>query len=409
MATTDQPIPATTGAGGPASAATWPRTPRGFLKQAIFGGNVYDKGELAGAFGDLGVFIAFVVAFITINKMDPVGVLLGFGIFEIAVGIIYKTPVPVQPMKAIGGAAIANAASISHGMIWGAGLFTAVFWTLMGATGAIEWLQKLTTKPVVRGIMLGLGVTFGLEGLNLMAPDPFLAIAAVVLVLLLLSSQRFPAMLMLLLLGVAVALVREPGLLAELSGISLRFRLPTPPVGQISWNDLLVGAFVLGLPQAPLTLGNAIIGTVAENNEVFPDRPLKAKTLAYSHGIMNFVSTAIGGVPLCHGAGGMAGHVRFGARTGGALVMLGLLVTFVGLFLADSVTVLFRTIPTSILGVILLFTGLELASIVRDIGNKKEDVYVMLFTAVCATLNMGVAFVAGVALHYALRKGIVKL
>ena len=392
-----------------APTATPTRSQEGWLRRLVFGGNVYNKGELAGAFGDLGTFIAFVVAFITINKMDPAGILLAFGVFEIAVGLIYKTPVPVQPMKAIGGAAIANAASISHGMIWGAGIFTAVFWTVMGFTGAVEWLQKITTKPVVRGIMLGLGITFGLEGLKMMAPDPFLAIAAVVMVLLLLTSQRFPAMLMLLLLGVATALARDPGLLDELGRISLRFRLPTTPLGQMTWTDLLVGAFVLGLPQAPLTLGNAIIGTVAENNEIFPDRPLKVKTLAYSHGIMNFASTAIGGVPLCHGAGGMAGHVRFGARTGGALVMLGLLVTFSGLFLSDSVTVLFRTIPNSILGVILLFTGLELASIVRDIGNNKEDVYVMLFTAVCATLNMGVAFVAGVGLHYMIRRGVVKL
>ena len=354
-------------------------------------------------------FIAFVVAFITVNGMDPAGILIAFGIFELLVGMTYKTPVPVQPMKAIGAAAIANPAAISHGMIWGAGLFTAVFWTLMGLTGAVEWLQKITAKPVIRGIMLGLGMSFGLEGLRMMASDPLLGLAGVILVLFLLDSRRLPAMFALLVFGIATALVREPALLGELGRISVQFRLPSSPLGTIQWNDLLLGALILGLPQAPLTLGNAVLGTVAENNQIFPDRPLKVRTLAYSHGLMNFVSTAIGGIPLCHGAGGMAGHVRFGARTGGALVMLGAVVLALGLFFADSVTVLFRTIPGAILGVILLFTGLELAAIIKDIGSKKEDVYVMLLTAAAAMFNMGVGFVAGVALYHAVRRGIVKL
>src|SRR3990170_8155235 len=111
-----------------------------------------------------------------------------------------------------------------------------------------------------------------------------------------------------------------------------------------------MGAVVLGLPQAPLTLGNAILGTAAENNELFPHRPVKARTLALDHGLMNAVAAAIGGVPLCHGAGGMAGHVRFGARTGGALVILGLIVTFIGLFLSDSVALLLGLVPTAVLG-----------------------------------------------------------
>lgn len=390
-------------------AALRPTAPFGWVKRAVLGGNVYNRSELAGAFGDMGTFIAFVVAFITVNGMDPAGILIAFGIFELLVGMTYKTPVPVQPMKAIGAAAIANPAAISHGMIWGAGLFTAVFWTLMGLTGAVEWLQKITAKPVIRGIMLGLGMSFGLEGLRMMASDPLLGLAGVILVLFLLDSRRLPAMFALLVFGIATALVREPALLGELGRISVQFRLPSSPLGTIQWNDLLLGALILGLPQAPLTLGNAVLGTVAENNQIFPDRPLKVRTLAYSHGLMNFVSTAIGGIPLCHGAGGMAGHVRFGARTGGALVMLGAVVLALGLFFADSVTVLFRTIPGAILGVILLFTGLELAAIIKDIGSKKEDVYVMLLTAAAAMFNMGVGFVAGVALYHAVRRGIVKL
>ncbi|MBI2863029.1 MAG: sulfate transporter [Chloroflexi bacterium] len=382
---------------------------RHLIWRVIFGGNVYNRSEFAGAFGDLGTFIPFVVAYITINKMDPVGILLAFGIFKIFVGAYFKTPVPIQPMKAIGGAAIANPATISHGMVWGSGLFTAVFWTLMALTGAIDWLAKVTSRPVMRGIMLGLGVSFMLDGLGFMTEQPLIALAGVVLTFLFLSSQRIPAMLLLLALGIGISFVLNPALAAELGQISVRFRLPEFALGQMSWNDLLMGSLLLGVPQAPLTLANAILGTAEENNALFPDRPVKARTIALDHGVMNFISAAIGGVPLCHGAGGMAGHVRFGARTGGALVILGLIITALALFFSDSVGLLFQMIPVAILGVILFFAGLELASTVRDIGDKKEDIYVMLATAGIATFNMGIAFVAGIALYHAINKEIVKV
>jgi MFS superfamily sulfate permease-like transporter len=165
---------------------------------------------------------------------------------------------------------------------------------------------------------------------------------------------------------------------------------------------------VLALPQAPLTLGNAILGSAAENNELFPDHKVTARTLALDHGLLNVVAALIGGVPLCHGAGGMAGHVRFGARTGGALVILGLIVTLTGLFLSDSMALILAMVPSAILAVILLFAGLELASTMRDIGSQKEDVLVMLVTAGIAIVNMGIAFLAGVALYYAIRRGLVR-
>ena len=123
-------------------------------------GNDYNKMEFAGAFGDLGTLIPFVVGYITLNKMDPLGILVAFGLFKIFVGLYFRTPIPVQPMKAIGGMAIAHAGTITPGMIWGSGIFTGLFWLLMGVTGAITWIEKVTTKPVVRGIMLGIGSEF---------------------------------------------------------------------------------------------------------------------------------------------------------------------------------------------------------------------------------------------------------
>jgi predicted benzoate:H+ symporter BenE len=372
-------------------------------------GNEYNKMEFAGAFGDLGTLIPFVVGYITLNKMDPLGILVAFGLFKIFVGLYFRTPVPIQPMKAIGGMAIAHAGSITPGMIWGSGIFTGLFWLLMGITGAITWIEKVTTKPVVRGIMLGLGLSFVVEGLGMMRGGPLSAIGGVLITLLLLNSKRFPAMLCLLAYGIVVAYIEKPELFQEISNLSIRFRFPELTFGRISWQDLLAGFVILGLPQAPLTLGNAIIGTVAENNRYFPDRKVTAKTISIDHGFMNLVSALIGGVPMCHGAGGMAGHVRFGARTGGALVILGVIVLLTGLFLSDSVALLLQVFPRSILGVILFFAGIELALVVKDIKLQKQNLFVLLVTAGTAMWNMGVAYLAGLILYYGLQRRLFKV
>jgi MFS superfamily sulfate permease-like transporter len=372
-------------------------------------GNEYNKMEFAGAFGDLGTLIPFVVGYITLNKMDPLGILVAFGLFKIFVGLYFRTPVPIQPMKAIGGMAIAHPEAITHGMIWGSGIFTGLFWLLMGLTGAITWIEKITTKPVVRGIMLGLGLSFLGEGLGMMREGPLVAVGGVILTLLLLNSKRFPAMLCLLAYGIVMAFIQKPELFQDLSNLSIRFRFPELTFGRMSWQDLLAGFVILGLPQAPLTLGNAIIGTVAENNEYFPDRKVTVKTISIDHGVMNFISAFMGGVPMCHGAGGMAGHIRFGARTGGALVILGAIVLLTGLFLSDSVSLLFQVFPRSILGVILFFAGVELALVIKDVKLKKHNLFVLLVTAGTAMWNMGVAYLAGLILYYGLQRRWVKV
>ena len=372
------------------------------------GGNDYNLREAAGAFGDLGTLIPFLVGYLTIAKIDPTGVLVAFGIFKIAAGLTFKTPVPIQPMKAIGTAAISHAGTITAGAIWASGLFTGILWLVMGFTGAVSWIAMITSRPVIHGLVLGLGLGFILEGMKLAQSDLALATVAVVLTFALLSHERVPAMLVLLVFGVLVAVAREPALLGELSEMSVRFRLPEIVLTQIGWADVMIGVIVLGLPQAALTLGNAIVATVDENNHLFPDRPLTVRAVAIDHGIMNLIGTSIGGVPMCHGAGGMAGHVRFGARTGGALVILGILVLFTGLFLAESVATLFKLFPPALLGVILMFGGLELAAGIRANGGEKADRYVMLFTAGVAMWNMGAGYLGGLALWYGFRRGWLK-
>ncbi len=358
-------------------------------------GNAYNLQEFAGAFGDLGTLIPFVVGYITINHMDPAGILIGFGVFKLWAGFYFKTPVPIQPMKAIGTAAITQGEAITHGAIFASGLFTGAVWGLLGFSGAVNWIQKITRRPVVQGIVLGLGLGFVVEGVKMMHGDLVLAAIAGAMTLLLLSYPRIPAMLALLALGAGVALVREPTLLGDLARMSFHFRLPASGLTQIGWSDVAIGILILGLPQLPLTLGNAILSTVEENNTHFPDRPITVKAVALDHAALNLVGTALGGIPMCHGAGGMAGHIRFGAKTGGALVILGSLVLFVGLFLADSVATLFKCFPPVILGVILLFGGLELAAGGRGGTNSKEERYIVYLTAGLAMWNMGVAYLVG--------------
>lgn len=368
------------------------------------GRNRYDHVEFAGAFGDLGTLIPFVVGYISVMKLDPLGVLFTFGLSEVLVGLYFKTPIPVQPMKAIGSAAIASGGAVSPGMVCGAGLVTGLFWFLAGTTRTVDLVTKLAAKPVVRGIVLGLGLLFMSEGIRLMLVTPWLGGLGLLMTFALLSYRRIPAMFALLVLGAAAAYVLDPVGARQVLSMAPGFRLPELTVGAMSWSDLVTGTLVLAIPQIPLTIGNAVIAIRAENNELFPDRPVTDRMMAVSQGLMNLVSASLGGIPLCHGAGGMAGHVRFGARTGGSLVMLGAIMMGLALFFSGSVGLLFQVFPKAVLGVLLFFAGAELALTTRDIGGRKEDVYVMLVVAGFAFWNMGAAFLAGILLHQALER-----
>jgi hypothetical protein len=153
--------------------------------------NRYDLQELAGAFGDLGTLIPFVVGYITINHMDPAGILVGFGVFKLWASFYFKTPVPIQPMKAIGTAAITHGGAITPGAIFASGLFTGVVWGFMGLSGAVSWIEKITRRPVVQGIVLGLGLGFVVEGVKMTHGDLLLAAIAGAMTLLLLSYPLF--------------------------------------------------------------------------------------------------------------------------------------------------------------------------------------------------------------------------
>src|SRR6185369_4688554 len=164
--------------------------------------------------------IPFVVGYITINRLDPQGVLLGFGLLAIVTGLYFRTPMPVQPMKAIATVAVTHPETITPAVIFASAIVTGLFWLGMGLSGAVSWLAALTSRPVVRGIILGLGLSFILEGVAFMNQGPMIAVPAVVLTFFLLGQPRVPAMLMLLAYGAAAALSLDPTLASDLGSLA---------------------------------------------------------------------------------------------------------------------------------------------------------------------------------------------
>jgi hypothetical protein len=374
--------------------------------------NRFDRMEWAGAFGDLGTLIPFVMAYIAVVKMDPFGVIFSLGASMLVSGLYFKTPFPVQPMKAIGAIAATQAAqtaTITQSTIYGASLVTGIAWLLLGLSGAAHRVGRWVPRSIVMGIVLGLGLGFMLEGIKMMSDEWLIATLGMGGTVLLLKNRAFPAMFLLLLFGVACGLVQNPDFLSSLAGLRIHFRLPTIALSGITWKDAAIGAALLALPQLPLTLGNAVIAIKEENNRLFPDHPVTENEVATSTGVMNLLSAVCGGVPMCHGAGGMAGHVAFGAKTGGAPIILGVVLLLVAFFLSDSVGVILELFPRAVLGVILFLTGAQLALGSCDFGGNKEERFITLVTAAFSIWNVGLAFIAGLILAHLKERDLLRL
>lgn len=375
-------------------------------------GNRFDRMEWAGAFGDLGTLIPFVVAYIGMVGMDPFGILFAFGVALIICGVYYRTPMPVQPMKAAGAVAATQAAQtavITPAAVVGASLATGAIWLLLGMTGTARRIAAMVPRFVVVGIVLGLGIAFMLEGVKMMASGWLIATIGFIGTLLLLTNRSIPAMFLLLLFGAACGVIAEPALLDKLSGVSVEFRAPSFALSDLTWKDFALGLVFLALPQLPLTLGNAIMATADENNRLFPDRAVNENKLSTSTGALNLFSSSVGGIPMCHGAGGMAGHVAFGARTGGATVILGGILLLLALFFSGSVQTLFAILPKAILGVILFLTGAQLALGACELSKDKGERFITLVTAAFCVWNVGLGFLAGMVGAYLNKRGLLKL
>jgi len=387
--------PATTGAIASAAPRRW-----------------FAPAEWSGAFGDLGTLVPFLLAYIAVVKIDPAGILLTFGVAMIVVGFVYRTPFPVQPMKAIGSVAATHTAAgvvLTAGTFHLAALLTGLVWLAIGASGAAQRLSRLVSPAVCFGVILGLGMALMLEAVKMMAANWWIAVPALLGTFVLLSRRRFPVMLLLLAVGASIALLQQPELAIALAEAPVGFRLPALTLGGLEWSHVAVATIVLVIPQLPLTFGNALIAITEENNRLFPERPVTEKRVAISTGVMNLFAGSLGGIPMCHGAGGMAGHVRFGARTGGAPVILGTLLVVAALFFSGAVETGLALFPAAILGVILFVAGSQLALGVCDGWQQKDDRFVLIVVAALSIWNVGVAFLFGLATQWLLRRKLLEL
>ncbi len=375
-------------------------------------GNRYDRMEWAGAFGDLGTLIPFVAAYIGVLKMDPFGILFAFGMAMLVAGLYYKTPIPVQPMKAIGAVAALQAVQtvvVTPAAIYSAALITGVAWLFLGVTGLATRLAKMVPPAVVIGIVFGLGFGFMFQGIKMMQSDWLIAVIAGIGTLFLMGNKKIPAMFVLLAFGALIGAMQNPLLLDAIFKTGIAFHTPAFALSELSWHQFFVGAVLLALPQLPLTLGNAVIAIKEENNRLFPQRAVTEGGISISTGIMNLFGASVGGVPMCHGAGGMAGHIAFGARTGGSVVILGGVMLTLAFFFSDSVELLFKLLPAAVLGVILFLTGAQLALGCSAFPTNRGARAVVLLTAALCMWNVGAGFVVGIALHHAHQRDWLKM
>ena len=390
-----------------------PSGPRAATAQAAAGASLrFDRREWAGAFGDLGTLVPFLLAYITIVGIQPAGMLLGFGIALVAAGFYFRTPFPVQPMKAIGAVAATGAtqtAVITPEAVAVAALATGVIWLVLGFTGVAERVAKWVGRPITLGITLGLGLAFMLDGTRMMATGLWLSVPLLLVTILLLSNRALLAMFLVLATGVAWAVITDPAVASAVARVEPGIQLPSWPFGNLTWEAVFVGIVLLALPQVPLTMGNAVIAPVEFNNREFADRPITERKVAISTGIMNTLGSLVGAVPMCHGAGGMAAQVSFGARTGGAPVILGVLLVALALFFSDSIAVLLRLFPAPALGVMLFLAGVQLALGSCDFSRDKGERFVTLGTAALTIWNVGVAFLFGIVVLWIVRRGWLRL
>ena len=371
----------------------------------------FNRNELAGAFGDLGTDLPLLIGIIAASGMDSAGVLVMFGLMQVFSGLWYGLPMPVQPLKAF--AALVIAQKIPGRVIFGGGLAIGASMLVLSVTGLIDALARLVPKPVIRGIQFGLALQLATLALRDYVPADglpgyVLAATSFLLTAVLLGNRRWPAALLVLALGVGYGLLFKLDFATAQRAIGLH--LPTWHVPQ--WPDVAAGALLLALPQIPLSLGNSVLATRQVAHDYFPERGLTVRQISFTYALMNLVNPFLGGFPVCHGSGGMVGHYTFGGRTGGSVVLYGVLFLVLGLGFSQGFQQLVHIFPLPILGVLLLFEALTLATLLRDIAGSRPDLLLALLVGLlCAGLPYGylVGLVVGTALHYAIRRGWVGL
>jgi SulP family sulfate permease len=387
----------------------------------------FNRLELAGSLGDLGTLLPLAIGMILINGLKPTGLFLTIGIFYVLAGIYYGVTVPVQPMKVIGAYAIATAMNASQ--ITASGYLMGLILLLIGATGAITLIGRYIPKSVVRGVQLSTGTLLMVQGVNLMlgtsmlqkihqTVEPYLSVQSIgpipigivigiaggCLTLVLLENKRFPGGLIVVIAGLVLGLIlgSRQGLHELGVGINLPVFLP---YGWPNRADFAFALFALVLPQVPMTVGNAVIAYADLSNAYFKAQSSKVtyRAACISMALANLLSSTFGGMPLCHGAGGLAAHYRFGARTAGSNIMIGAVFIALALFLGSRSLVFINLLPLAVLGVLLLFAGSQLCLTILDLTTRKDMFVSLVILGITLATNLAAGFLAGIAVAYIIK------
>ncbi|HID30038.1 MAG TPA: sulfate permease [Desulfobacterales bacterium] len=364
---------------------------------------------------------------ILINGLSPSGLFIAIGLFYVLSGAYYGVTVPVQPMKVIGAYAVATGISASE--IAASGALISLFLLVIGGTGAITLIGNYIPKPVVRGVQVSTGTLLMAQGVKFIlgsskfqmlqgAAEPYLSVQSLgpipigiaigivgsVLTLMLLDNKKLPAGLLVVLGGFGLGLV-----FGTHEGFDkLRFGIYMPkllPFGFPTGADFTLALLLLVLPQIPMTLGNAVIANADLSREYFGEnsKTVTYRALCISQGLANFFSFLVGGMPLCHGAGGLAAHYRFGARTAGSNLIIGLIFVLLAVFLGMHALAVVYLIPMSVLGVMLIFAGSQLALTIIDMRERKDLFVVLVMLGITLASNLAVGFLVGIGIAYALK------
>lgn len=385
--------------------------------------------ELAGALGDIGTLLPLAMGMVLVNGLDPAGLFLSVGIFYIATGLFFGVTTPVQPMKVIGAYAVAM--GLTGAQISASTLLIALILAVVGISGAVDWIGRHTPRAVVRGVQLSTGVLLMAQGVRLMlgtAPlqnlqqlaepylrfqqlaflpiGPVIGVCGVLLTFLLLDNRKVPAALVVILGGTAVGVVF--GTHAGWSEMRLGFSLPELlPHGFPGGADLSFALLALVLPQLPMTLGNAVIADADLSREYFGEasRRVTHRNLCLSMACGNLLSFLLGGMPMCHGAGGLAAHFRFGARTAGSNLMIGFFFVLLVLLCGPHLLAILYLLPLAVMGVLLLFAGSQLSLTLLDMENRRDLFTATLVLGITLASNLAVGFVCGLVAAYGLKSG----
>jgi MFS superfamily sulfate permease-like transporter len=183
---------------------------------------------------------------------------------------------------------------------------------------------------------------------------------------------------------VGLGLVYAIGFGIDGGALARSFELRLPSFHVLEPADVLTGFLVLALPQIPLSLANSVLATRQLAEDLFPERRFTIKRIGLTYAVMNLINPWFGGVPTCHGSGGMAGHFAFGGRTGGSVVIYGSVLLALGLFFGGGFDEIAKAFPLPMLGAVLLFEALALVWLVRDTAHDRVQFPIAILVGLLA-------------------------